>query len=81
MGEERVSRYKAISGGTPEGDRTAALAQKILDAIPEEEHRAVMRAAARWAAYPLIYGVPNPVPLEDVVRDAVWAYRDIRPHS
>lgn len=71
----------AISDGTPDGDRAADLAQKVLDAIPEEEHQIVMRASARWAAYPLIYGVPNPESLEDVVRDALRAYLDIRPHS
>jgi hypothetical protein len=40
-----MSRFQVISDGTPEGDRAATLAQKILDAMPEPAYQRIMGEA------------------------------------
>jgi hypothetical protein len=65
-----MRRYEATSDGTPEGDKAAELANRLLDSIPEEKWRRSERATAEWAAFPMIYGVPHPESLETVIRRA-----------
>lgn len=59
-------RFDVISDGSPEGDRAAESAQKILDhSISDETYRQMIREAARLASQGLVTGVdPSPVDVE-----------------
>lgn len=51
-----MRRFEVSSDGTPEEDRAAELAQRLLDALPDDVYRRMVKEAARFAVGPLVRG-------------------------